>query len=153
MRLAKILIAAGVIVLASGFAAGAAEYQVLTLNKSANGVYQFEPQQLKIQPGDTVHFVAKDKGHNVETIEGMIPDGASPFKSGFGQDFTVTFTKAGVYGVKCAPHYGMGMVGLIVVGDASVNLKKAEAVNHPGRAKPTFAALFKAVDTQTAAQH
>jgi pseudoazurin len=100
-----------------------------------------------------VRFVAKDKGHNVESIEGMFPDGASPFKGGFGQDLTVTFTKDGVYGIKCAPHYGMGMVGVIVVGDASVNLQKAEAVNHPGKAKATFATLFKVVGTQTAAQH
>ncbi|MCW5690835.1 MAG: pseudoazurin [Pseudolabrys sp.] len=152
MKFARVLVAAGMIVFAGGLAAHAAEYQVQTLNKSTNGMFQFEPQQLKIQPGDTVHFVAKDKGHNVETIEGMIPDGASPFKSGFGQDFTVTFTNAGVYGIKCAPHYGMGMVGLIVVGDASGNLKKAEAVSHPGKAKSTFAALFKTVSTQTAAQ-
>jgi pseudoazurin len=153
MRLAKILLAASVIVLASGVAAGAAEYQVQTLNMSAHGMFQFEPQQLKIQLGDTVHFIAKDKGHNVETVDGMIPDGAKPFKGGFGQDLTVTFTQAGVYGIKCAPHYGMGMVGVIVVGDASVNLQKAEAVNHPGKAKPAFAALFKAIGTQTAAQH
>jgi pseudoazurin len=152
MKLVRFL-AAGAIVLGSSIAAEAAEYQVQTLNMSAHGMFQFEPQQLKIQPGDTVHFVAKDKGHNVESIDGMLPDGAAPFKSGIGQDITVAFTKPGVYGFKCTPHYGMGMVGLIVVGDPSSNLQKAESVNHPGKAKPTFAALFKAVGTQTTAQH
>jgi hypothetical protein len=45
------------------------------------------------------------------------------------------------------------MVGLIVVGDPASNLQKAEAVNHPGKAKSAFAALFKAINAQTAAQH
>ena len=152
MKLFSFVIA-GAIALGGTVAAQAAEYQVQTLNMSAHGMFQFEPQQLKIQPGDTVHFVAKDKGHNVESIDGRLPDGATPFKGAINQDVTVTFTKPGVYGFKCTPHYGMGMVGLIVVGDPSSNLQKAEAVNHPGKAKPAFVALFKAVSTQTAAQH
>lgn len=153
MSFARILAVAAAMVIGSSLTAQAAEYQVQTLNRSAHGMFQFEPQQLKIQPGDTVHFVAKDKGHNVESIDGMLPDGATPFKGDIGKDLTVTFTKAGVYGFKCAPHYAMGMVGLIIVGDPSSNLQKAEAVNHPGKAKPAFAALFKAVSTQTATQH
>jgi pseudoazurin len=153
MKLARILAVASAVAVGGTAATHAAEYQVQILNMSAHGMFQFEPQQLKIQPGDTVHFIAKDKGHNVESIDGMIPDGASPFKGGMNQDITVTFTKPGVYGYKCAPHYGMGMVGLIAVGDPSSNLQKAEAVNHPGKAKPAFAALFKAIGTHTAAQH
>jgi pseudoazurin len=99
-----------------------------------------------------VHFVAKDKGHNVESVDGMIPEGATPFKGAMNKDLTVTFTQPGVYGFKCAPHYGMGMVGLIVVGDDLPNLQKAEAVNHPGKAKTAFATLFKNVDAHAAAQ-
>ena len=33
---------------------------------------------------------------------------------------TVTFTVPGVYGVKCKPHYGMGMVALVVVGESGL---------------------------------
>lgn len=153
MNLMRILAVTGAIVIGSAAVAQAAEYEIKTLNMSSHGMFQFEPQQLKIQAGDTVHFVAKDKGHNVESIEGMLPDGATPFKGALNQDLTVTFTKPGVYGFKCVPHYGMGMVGLIVVGDPSSNLQKAEAINHPGKAKSTFAALFKAIGTQTTAQH
>jgi pseudoazurin len=50
-------------------------------------------------------------------------------------------TQEGVYGVKCAPHYGMGMVALIVVGKP-VNLDAAEAVKQTGKAKTVFAELF-----------
>ena len=53
----------------------------------------------------------------------------------------MTVAKEGAYGVKCAPHYGMGMVALIVVGKP-VNLDAAEAVKQVGKAKTAFAELF-----------
>jgi pseudoazurin len=63
----------------------------------------------------------------------------------------VTFDKPGVYGVKCAPHYGMGMVGLVVVGTPT-NAAEAKAVTHPGKAKTAFAALFEKVAAKYALQ-
>ena len=71
----------------------------------------------------------------------MLPEGVAAFKSKINDEFTVTVTEAGVYGVKCTPHYGMGMVALIVAGDP-VNLDAAKAVSHPGKAKKVFAELF-----------
>ena len=53
-----------------------------------------------------------DKSHNAETIKGMIPEGAEAFKSKMNEEFSVTLDKEGVYGIKCTPHYGMGMVAL-----------------------------------------
>jgi pseudoazurin len=58
------------------------------------------------------------------------------------EQITVTFDQEGVYGIKCTPHYGMGMVALIVVGNA-VNLEEAKAVKHPGKAKKAFAELLE----------
>lgn len=144
MRLARSLLLAAT--LATGAAAAqAAEYEVNTLNMGPGGMFQLDPAFLRIKPGDTVHFVAKDKGHNVQSIPGMIPDGAEPFKGEMNKDLTVTLTKPGVYGIECLPHYAMGMVGLIVVGDPSANLAKAEAVAQPGKAKAAFAKLFQQV--------
>ena len=51
----------------------AAEVEVKMLNKGAEGLMVFEPALLKIEPGDTVKFVATDKGHNAESIKGMFP--------------------------------------------------------------------------------
>ena len=82
-----------------------------------------------------------DKTHNAESIKDMVPEGAQPFRGKPSEEITVTLTKEGVYGVKCAPHYGMGMVALIVVGK-SVNLDAAEAVKQAGKAKTVFAELF-----------
>ena len=42
------------------------------------------------------------------------------------QDVTVKFTAPGLYGYKCLPHFGMGMVGLIQVGKP-VNKAAVEA--------------------------
>jgi len=104
----------------------------------------------KIEPGDTVKFAATDKGHNAESIKGMLPADAAPFVGKNGEDVTVTFDKPGVYGVKCLPHYGMGMVALIVVGMPG-NLAEAKAVPQVGKAKQVFAALFENLPTQAAA--
>lgn len=51
------------------------------------------------------------------------------------------FDKPGVYGFKCKPYYGMGMVGMVVVG-TPVNQDQAKAVKHPGKAARVFASLF-----------
>lgn len=121
--------------------AGAAEHEVLMLNKGAKGSMVFEPDYIVAAPGDTVRFVPTDKGHNVETIKGMLPEGAQAFKSKFNEEFAVTLGNEGVYGVKCTPHYAMGMVALIKVGEPG-NVEEAMAVKQPGKAKAVFADLF-----------
>ena len=120
----------------------AAEFDVKMLNKGSDGTAMvFEPNVVHIAPGDTVHFIATDKGHDAMSVAGMIPDGAEPFEGKSGQDLTVTFTVPGVYGYKCKPHYGLGMVGIVVVGDP-VNLDAAKAVKQIGKAKKVFAELL-----------
>jgi pseudoazurin len=130
--------------------ASAAEIEVKMLNRGAEGVMVFEPSLVRIQPGDTVKFVATDKNHNAQTIEGMLPPGATPFTGKMSESLTVTFDKPGVYGILCKPHYGMGMVVLVVVGTPE-NEDAAKAVTHPGRAKQIFANLFGKLAAQRAA--
>lgn len=142
MNLRSAVVAA--VVVAVGLSVGvaeAAEIDVKVLNKGAAGPMVIEPSLIKVAPGDTVKFVAVDKGHNVESIPGMLPDGAAPIASKMNEDVSVTLDKPGVYGVRCKPHYGMGMVALVVVGDP-VNLDAAKAVKQPGKAKQVFEGLF-----------
>lgn len=124
-----------------GTSAMAAEIEVKMLNKGAKGVMVFEPDIVKIAPGDTVRFIATDKSHNAESIPGLLPDGAQPFEGKMSQDVTVTFTQPGVYGIKCKPHFSMGMVAAVVVGDP-VNLEAAKAVKLPAKPAKTFSELF-----------
>jgi pseudoazurin len=133
--------------------ATAAEFQVKMLNKGANSqAMVFEPPFLKVQPGDTVRFVPTDKGHDAETIPGMLPEGAQPFKGKMSQEVSVTFQAPGVYGYRCSPHFGMGMVGLIEVGDKPANLDAARQVKLPPMATKRMTALFDQASRNTTAQ-
>lgn len=141
MSLRSVLILATFALLSIG-TAQAAEHEVKMLNKGERGVMVFEPAVLQVAPGDTVHFVPTDKSHNAESIEGMLPEGAQPFAGKINEAITITFAQDGVYGIKCKPHYAMGMVALVVVGDPKVNFEDARAVPQKGKAKKVFEELF-----------
>src|SRR4051812_4169111 len=136
------LAAATLITAGSWTGAFAADHQVQMLNKdSAGRAMQFEPAFLKIAPGDTVTFVPADKGHNSESIPNVIPEGAAVWKGKINKEVTVTFSKEGFYGYKCTPHFAMGMVGLIRVGEKLAGLDKIAAEKFPGKAKARMAEL------------
>ncbi len=134
---------AAVLALASPLAAHAADHQVLMKNQGAGGAMMvFEPAFLQVSPGDTVHFVPTDPGHDIETIPGMLPAGAASLKGEPSKPYDVTFTTPGLYGVRCRPHYAMGMVGVVVVGGKPANLAQAQAVVTPGMAKARMDGLL-----------
>ncbi|GAJ96992.1 pseudoazurin [Agrobacterium rhizogenes] len=108
--------------LASVSTAWAETHEVRMLNRGETGAMVFEPAFLQIAPGDSVRFVAAEPGHNAESIKDLIPEGAKPFKGRVNEEIEVTFEIEGAYAYKCAPHYSMGMVGLIVVGRNPANL-------------------------------
>ena len=128
----------------------AAEVEVKMLNRTSDGQRGFEPAVVRINPGDSVHFVAVDKGHSVQLIPGMHQDGAKSFSGDVNDDLTVKFDKPGVYGYRCVPHYMMGMVGLVVVGKP-VNEAAARSVAQPRDAKARFDQLFAVVDAGSVA--
>lgn len=121
----------------------AANFEVHMLNKGEAGAMVFEPAFVKVAPGDTVTFIPTDKGHNAETIKDMLPDGAEPFKGAMGKEIVATFTVPGAYGIKCQPHFAMGMIALVVVGDAPANLETIKAVKVPKKVHERFEPLFE----------
>lgn len=108
----------------------------------------FHPLIQSIEAGDTVRFLPTDKGHNSESIEGMIPDGVEPWKSKINKEISVTLEKPGVYGYLCLPHASLGMVGLIIVkGDGVAhNLEAAKSVKQRGRAKKIWDEIWAQVE-------
>ena len=101
-----------------GAAAFAETHEVQMLNKGADGARMvFEPAFVQAAPGDTIRFVATDKGHNAESVKGMVPEGAEMFAGKINEEIEVTLDAEGVYAVMCKPHYAMGMVMTIAVGD------------------------------------
>ncbi len=128
---------------AGALPAHAATHEVKMLN-GANGTMHFDPAMLTVAPGDTVRFLPTSPSHNAEAIKGMLPDGVQPFVGKMNEEISVTFDQPGLYGYKCKPHYAMGMVGVIIVGDP-VNADAAKAVNHPVKAKELLASLLAKV--------
>jgi pseudoazurin len=113
----------------------AAEFEVHMKNKGEAGTMVFEPGFVKAAPGDVIHFIPSDKSHNVEAIKEILPAGVEVFKSKVNEEFSLTVTEAGLYGVKCTPHFAMGMVALIQVGDAPANLDAAQTAKLPKKAR------------------
>lgn len=91
----------------------------------------FHPAVLPIDVGDTVKFVASSRSHNAQSIDGMTPEGAEPFRGRINEEIEVTFDVEGTYGYVCQPHQTMGMIGFILVGDFTGNL---DAVREAGGA-------------------
>lgn len=139
MRILQLAVAA-VLTLAVA-PAFAANFDVKMLNKGADGAMVFEPALVNVAVGDTVTFLPTDKGHNAETMKGLLPEGAEPFKGEMGKEVVVTFTAPGAYGIVCAPHLGMGMVGLVVVGDAPVDKEAILAVKLPKKPRERMEAM------------
>ena len=143
----KFAFVAAVMLLALAGSAQAAEFTINMVNKDANGLaMQFEPAFLKLAPGDVVHFVAVDKGHDSESI--LVPDGAAPWKGKISQNVDVTFTTPGLYVFKCTPHYPMGMVGLIEVGDDPVNVTAVKALTMPSKPTARITELLEGADVK-----
>lgn len=109
----------------------------------------FYPLLQVVQPGDTVKFISVNPGHNAESLEGMTPEGAEPFKGRVNEEIEVTLTVPGFYGYKCLPHFATGMVGLIVVeGEGKLaNLEAARGVRHRGRASQVFDEIWAQAET------
>ena len=138
------LITASLAVLLLASAVSAENFEVKMLNKGTDGAMVFEPAFVKAAVGDTVTFISSDKGHNAENIKDMLPEGVEAFKSDMGKDYVLTLTAEGLYGVKCTPHYTMGMVALIQAG-APVNQDAVAALVHKGKAKTRFELLFSQI--------
>lgn len=111
--------------------------EVQMLNRGEAGSMIFEPRYVEANVGDTVVFIATDRGHNAESMEGMLPEGQDPFEGELNEEISIELTAEGMIGVGCKPHLGMGMVMVIAVGDAEVPDDFLET-RMPRRAKGMF---------------
>ena len=119
------------------FPALSAEIEVKMLNKGSDGqAMVFEPATVKAAVGDVITFIPVDKGHDAAAVKDMIPEGVSEFKGKMNEAVKLTVEKEGAYVVKCTPHLGMGMVALVVVGDAvPANLDAVKSGKLPKKAR------------------
>lgn len=112
------LAAASLLVCSFASAASAEEHVVKMLNTDGKGKFMvYDPEIVRANVGDTVRFVPTTKGHNAETIPELWPEGAEHFKGELNEEIVLTVEKPGIYGIKCLPHYPMGMIGFVVAGE------------------------------------
>ncbi len=90
------------------------------------GQFVFTPAVAWIQEGATVTWPIEGAAHSVTAYAAgndrpqRIPENTEAFDSGTlqaGETYEHTFERSGVYNYFCLPHEGLGMVGLIVVGE------------------------------------
>ncbi len=102
--------------------AQAEEYEVLGIDYRNYQSMFFEPDFLRIEPGDSVSFIVTDFNHLPRSV--FVPDGAVHWEAEPGKSITVTFREEGIYIFECFYHSVMGMAGVVLVGDP-VNLEEA----------------------------
>lgn len=136
----RVMTAALAIGVAMAGPAFAEMHEVQMLNRGEAGPMVFEPDFLRIEPGDKVKFIATDPAHNAESILEMIPEGAETFKGKINEEIEVTFDVEGLYGIKCLPHYAMGMVMTVAVGDVTEVPQNYLEGRIPPRARERFEA-------------
>ena len=102
----------------------------------------FSEEIVVVEAGESVTWLATDKGHNVQMIAG--PDGYDlPKKSKLSKDVTLTFDQEGVYVYVCTPHASMGMIGIVVVGELTQEaIDAVRDAKVKGKSKKKFKALL-----------
>ena len=118
----------------------AADITIEMLNKDADGNKMvFSEEIVRIGVGDTVTWVPTDKGHNVEMVSS--PNDMK-FKSKNNREVSLTFEEAGIYYYWCTPHKGMGMIGLILVGEDKSNFDQVSKAKALGKSKKKLKRLL-----------
>ena len=90
-----------------------------------NDTYSLEVT--KINVGDKIEWLPKNKGHNVEFLAGPDMNDLPP-KSKLNSLHSVIFELPGVYLYQCTPHGNMGMLGLVVVENDFHNLQNLNEI-------------------------
>lgn len=154
----RTLIAAGTLAMVArpSFAQTTHEIQMLNAHPDNPRLRQvFLPRIQVVEPGDTVKFLAVDRGHNSATVDGMIPEGVEGWDGKINDEVEAVLEQPGLYGYQCTPHASVGMIGLVVVkGEGMMdNLEAAQSVRQRGRARAAWEEVWEelaAMDLETA---
>ena len=120
--------------------ASAADMTIELLNKDADGNKMvFSEEIARVDIGDIITWIPTTKGHNVEMISS--PNDMK-LKSKNGKEVKISFDKAGIYYYWCTPHKGMGMIGLVVVGNNTSNIDQIAKAKAMGKSKKKLKKLL-----------
>ena len=99
--------------------------ETIQIEFTENDTYSLEVA--KINVGDKIELLPKNKGHNVEFLAGPDMNDLPP-KSKLNSLHSVIFELPGVYLYQCTPHGNMGMLGLVVVENDFHNLQNLNEI-------------------------
>ena len=120
----------------------AKDIQIDMLNKLGKEKMVYSVDVAKVDVGDTITWLPKDKGHNVHFLAG--PDGWQiPKKSKFNKEVSITFDIPGVYFYQCTPHKSMGMIAIVVVGGDTSNKDAIAKIKVMGKSKKKLPKLLE----------
>ena len=95
--------------------ANAADMSIDMLNKDASGRKMVYSKEIaKVAVGDTITVLNKSK---------------------LNKEYSYTFEEKGIYLYQCTPHKSMGMIGLVIVGDDTSNIKQISKTKVFGKSK------------------
>ena len=118
----------------------AADITIEMLNKDPEGNRNvYSEEVVKVEVGDTVTWLPTSKGHNVEMISSP---NQMKFKSKNNKEVKITFDTPGIYYYWCTPHKGMGMIGLIIVGNDISNIDEIASAKAIGKSKKKLKTLL-----------
>ncbi len=127
LRLAQLTVAVLLAGAAAGLASAEEEPEAHAAEVRILDTLTFDPKHLVVHAGDTVvwyndsmlvHTVTADPKLAALPEDVALPDGASPFDSGFlapDAIFRHRFTRPGTYRYFCLPHEGAKMIGTVEV--------------------------------------
>ena len=114
------------------------------LNKRGKEKMLYGQDIAKIDVGQTITWTPDSKGHNVQFVS--VPEGVEKVKSKLSQEFSYTFEQEGVYLYVCTPHASMGMIGMVIVGEADVNLDEVLDYKFRGKSKKKFIKIVNSLE-------
>ena len=130
-------------VITNSDAESSSEIIINMLNLREDGERMVYSQDVvNIEVGDTVKWLPKDGGHNVEFVAG--PDNFEiPPKSYINREVSIKFDIPGIYLYVCSPHSIMGMIGIIVVGNDTSNKEKIASYDIGGKGSKKLKKLLE----------
>ena len=125
--------------------ASAENQTIEMLNKLGKETMVYSKKVVKVDIGDTVFWKSTKPGHNVEFIKGGVPEGVGKFRSALSKDTEYKFEVPGIYAYWCTPHKGMGMIGLVVVGNDFSNRNQIAKAKAFGKTKKKLKKLVESL--------
>ncbi|MGR3434351.1 MAG: plastocyanin/azurin family copper-binding protein [Shimia sp.] len=124
-------------------------HEVLMLNAHPDNRRErqvFFPDLVRAKVGDTIKFIAEDRGHNSQSEEDWSPEGGTEWDGRINEEVEVVIETEGAYMYKCQPHASAGMIGLLLVGDVSGNYEDLKGERFRGKAGQRAEDIFARAD-------